>query len=180
MCRDTKSCCGISPRYPIPPRSRCAARVPAPRSRGVFKQRRLLQPHSRPSSPSIPTSPSSCCHGHHHHLAPRTVRYPMHARYPDDAGCTAEWRGKGLQLYIRTAIRTYFFNPSVCVIPCFWHDPDGAPCAPRTAPRCRDHPRECFYGSPAAQAIEIDSTRHAGTTEMTNVTKHTKRHKNSQ
>jgi hypothetical protein len=59
-------------------------------------------------------------------------------------------------------------NPSVCVIPCFRRGPDGAPCAPLTAPCGRDHPRECAYGSPAAQAIGIDSIRHAGTTEMTN------------
>ena len=70
------------------------------------------------------------------------------------------------------------FNPTRSAIPCFRSGPDGAPCAPRTAPSCRDHPRECAYGSPAAQAIGIDSIRHAGTTEMTNSQNPTKRHKN--
>ena len=74
----------------------------------------------------------------------------------------------------------YHLNPSVCVIPCFRRGPDGAPCAPLTAPCCRDHPRECAYGSPAAQAIGIDSIRHAGTTEMTNVTKAHKTRENPQ
>ena len=67
------------------------------------------------------------------------------------------------------------FNPSTCVIPCFRSGPDGAPCAPQTAPSGRDHARDPVYGSPAAQAIGIDSIRHAGTTEMTNSQKLTKR-----
>ena len=42
------------------------------------------------------------------------------------------------------------------------------------------HPRECAYGSPAAQAIDIASTRHAGTTKMTNITKAHKTRENPQ
>ena len=75
----------------------------------------------------------------------------------------------------RAASITTRVNPTRYTIPCFRSGPDGAPCAPQTAPSCRDHPRECAYGSPAAQAIDIDSTRHAGTTKLTNIIKAHKR-----
>ena len=70
--------------------------------------------------------------------------------------------------------------PSRCVIPCFWRGPDGAPCVPGTAPSCRDHARDPVYGSPTAYSIDMHFTRHADTTNMAKITKHTETRGNPQ